>query len=147
MRRFYSVLTLAVLCFSLIVPLTLAQSSDSWPMYHGDPTHSGYVNAVGPSNNQTLWTYTTDGWIMDSPAIVNGVVYFSWSDSGYNEGPNNNLVALNAKDGTKLWNFSAGGKIYTSPAVANGIVYFGSDDNAIYAVNASTGHGNLEVHH
>jgi len=85
-------------------------------MYHGDPTHSGYLNAQGPSNNQTLWTYNTGGWVMDSPAIVNGVVYFSWSDAGYQEGPNNSLIALNAKDGAKLWNFSVTGKIYTSPA-------------------------------
>jgi outer membrane protein assembly factor BamB len=29
--------------------------------------------------------------------------------------------------------------VYSSPAVANGIVYVGSDDQSVYALNASTG--------
>ena len=38
-----------------------------------------------------------------------------------------------------LWTYTTGGAVETSPAVVNGIVYIGSDDNEVYALNASTG--------
>jgi outer membrane protein assembly factor BamB len=36
-------------------------------------------------------------------------------------------------------NCITGGDVQSSPAVANGVVYIGSDDNNVYALNASTG--------
>jgi len=39
----------------------------------------------------------------------------------------------------KLWNYTTNGTVDSSPAIANGILYIGSDDNRIYALNASTG--------
>jgi outer membrane protein assembly factor BamB len=108
-------------------------------MFHNNMAHTGYASGTGPINNQTVWTYNTGGWILSSPAIVNGVVYFTSSDAGYFHTSNNNIIAVKASDGTKIWNYSAGAKIYTSPAVADGMVFFGSDDHAIYALNATTG--------
>ena len=37
------------------------------------------------------------------------------------------------------WSYTTGSEVYSSPAVANGVVYVGSDDNNVYALNASTG--------
>src|ERR1019366_6103963 len=37
------------------------------------------------------------------------------------------------------WSFQTGREIYSSPAVTGGIVYVGSDDNNLYALNATTG--------
>jgi outer membrane protein assembly factor BamB len=139
MKGFYSFVIISILCLTIALPITLAQQSDSWPMFHYDAAHTGYVNAPGPTTNQTLWTYTAGGWVLTSPVISNGIVYFSASDAGYHQGSNNNLIAVKASDGSKLWNYSVGGKIYSSPAVANDIVYFGSDDDAFYALNATTG--------
>jgi outer membrane protein assembly factor BamB len=53
------------------------------------------------------------------------VVYFGSEDD--------NLYALNAKDGTLLWTYTTGSNIFSSPAVVNGIVYIGSHDVFLYA--------------
>ena len=37
------------------------------------------------------------------------------------------------------WKYTTGRDVDSSPAVANGVVYVGSDDNNVYALNASTG--------
>ncbi len=37
------------------------------------------------------------------------------------------------------WNYTTGNFVYSSAAIDNGIIYFGSEDNKIYALNASSG--------
>jgi outer membrane protein assembly factor BamB len=37
------------------------------------------------------------------------------------------------------WQYTTGLYVLSSPAVANGVVYVGSDDDNVYALNASTG--------
>ena len=39
----------------------------------------------------------------------------------------------------KVWNYTTGGRVYSSPAVVNGVVYVGSENNNVYALNATTG--------
>src|SRR5262249_44452535 len=41
---------------------------------------------------------------------------------------------------TIRWKRVTGGPIWTSPVVANGVVYFGSQDNNVYALDATTRH-------
>src|SRR5579875_674504 len=43
------------------------------------------------------------------------------------------------KGGKLKWRYQTGGAVYSSPAVANGVVYIGSNDDSIYAFNASNG--------
>jgi len=100
---------------------------DWWPMFHHDPTHTGYTNLTGPITNQILWTYTTGSAVFSSPAVADGRIYVG-SDRVY---------ALNASTGALVWNYATGGQVYSSPAVAGGIVYVGSDK--VYALDASTG--------
>jgi outer membrane protein assembly factor BamB len=38
-----------------------------------------------------------------------------------------------------LWNYTTVGSVESSPAVAGGVVYVGSDDDHVYALNATTG--------
>ena len=122
MKKFYGLITIAILCLSafLFTFEVNAQQTGSWPMFHGNPQHTGYTLTNGPSTNQTLWTYNTKGWVLSSPAVANGIVYFASSDKGYFDVSNNNLNAVNATTGTKLWNFSVGGNIFISPAVGDG---------------------------
>ena len=37
------------------------------------------------------------------------------------------------------WKFPTGSRVVSSPVYRDGILYFGSDDNNLYAVDASTG--------
>src|ERR1700680_3487186 len=78
------------------------------------------------------WSYTTDGSVVSSPAVSNGVVYVGSQDS--------NVYALNAETGAKLWSYNTAGiGVYSSPAVANGVVYVGTEDGNVYALDATTG--------
>src|SRR3989304_121200 len=116
MKKFYGIITLAILCLSVasLFSFTVnAQQTDSWPMFHHDTAHTGYSASTGPSTNQTLWTFGTNGWIVSSPAVANGIVYFTSSDKGYFNTSTNNLNAVDAKDGTKIWNYSTQDKIYS----------------------------------
>jgi uncharacterized repeat protein (TIGR01451 family) len=106
---------------------------------------------------------------LSSPAVVNGVIYFTSIDGSMNAlditgvtnwtyakagsvsspavvngvvyfgSEDSNVYALSAKTGAKLWTFTTGSSIESSPTVANGVVYIGSDDHKVYALNASTG--------
>ena len=49
---------------------------------------------------------------------------------------------LNVKNVRNLnlkWSYTTGSHVVSSPAVANGVVYVGSEDDNVYALNASTG--------
>ena len=50
-----------------------------------------------------------------------------------------NLAWQVPSNGQLKWYYTAGGWVESSPAVANGIVYVGSNDNNVYALNATTG--------
>ena len=115
----------------VLMPSASAADSASWPMFHGDPAHTGYTTANGPLTNHTLWTYQTGGEVFSSPCVVNGVVYIGSND--------NNVYALDASTGAKLWNYTTSDSVESSPCVVNGVVYVGSHDNNVYALNALTG--------
>ena len=42
-------------------------------------------------------------------------------------------------DYSRIWHYTAGGSVYSSPCVVDEIVYVGSDDNNVYALNATSG--------
>jgi outer membrane protein assembly factor BamB len=113
------------------VGLAQAADADQWPMFHHDPTHSGYTNSTGPTTNQTIWTYKTGVNVDSSPAVSGGVVYIGSMDFY--------VYALNATTGTLVWRYETGLCVDSSPTVAGGVVYVGSDDDYVYALNATTG--------
>ena len=91
---------------------------------------SGAVFAVNPDGTEK-WSISVTGRIsVCAPAVANETIYV-----GTKEGEN--LLALNASNGSQLWSFSTPGAILnSSPAIdANGVIYFGSWDNHVYAVN------------
>ena len=78
-----------------------------------------------------IWKFTTGGWVLTAPVVVDGVVYVG-SDDG-------SLYALAADTGEQLWSFATGDVIRSVPTVVDGTVYFGSNDNHLYALDAATG--------
>jgi outer membrane protein assembly factor BamB len=118
-------------------PLSFAQSTPDWPMFHYDPAHTGYSTSSSSSNAKAttsgifLWNYTTESWVYSSPAVADGVVYVSSGDQM--------VYALNATTGDLIWKYLTGYEIYSSPAVAIGVVYVSSGDGLVYALNANTG--------
>ena len=102
-----------------------------WPMFRHDLRHTGYSTSKAPNTNQTLWTYTTGGWVTSSPAVADGRVYVGSDDR--------KVYCLNASTGALKWNYTTDGEVWSSPAIICGKVYVGSYDHKVYCLNASTG--------
>src|SRR4026208_996825 len=99
----------------LTVPAAMGQA----PL-HGDAARTGVYPTAGPQQlNGTKWTFKTDGPIIGSPAVANGVVYIGSTDG--------NLYALDQETGKQKWKFKtfASRQVTSSPTIANGLVYFG----------------------
>ena len=119
-------LLLAVL-IGMISPVGFCQN-----MFRGNPARTGVYATDGPRQfNGVKWAFKTDGWVLSSPALAGGLVYFGSDDK--------NLYALDASTGAEKWKFSTGGPVRSSPAVVAGTVYFGSYDGSFYALDAVSG--------
>jgi eukaryotic-like serine/threonine-protein kinase len=97
-----------------------------WP--YGE---DGHLYCFDINNGKELWRFETSGWIVSSPAIDNGRVYFG--------SKNTYIYSLDANNGRQIWSYKTNGYIRSSPAVMNGKVYVGSMDNYIYCLDAQDG--------
>ena len=86
--------------------------------------------AVDAATGKQLWFFPNKGsWVIASPAVLDGKVYFATSDSGL-------LHALDAKSGAPL--FSLDNKhwpMFSSPAIAGDTLYIGSHEGKLLAVD------------
>jgi outer membrane protein assembly factor BamB len=90
------------------------------------------VYATRASDNTILWSFSTDGSVLPSPPMVNGVVYVA-TDEGH-------LYALQIVDGTEIWGARvAGNRPTSSPEVANDVVYVATQDGHVSALQAGDG--------
>ena len=105
-------------------------SASNWPMWRADPTHSSTA-ATGPSSLSLSWKFTTNGSVISSPSVVDGVVYFG-SEDKY-------IYAVGAYSGNLIWKFATQAPVESSPAVVDGKVYTGGDDGYVYCLDAQTG--------
>ena len=126
----------------------------------------GNLYAFNTTDGNQLWNYPipAEGSV-GSPAISNGVVYVGsnsgnlyafayiapgvgssdsssigeWSMFGINLAYARNYPGfVNVTSFGPLWNYTTGGAV-GSPAISNGVVYVGSDDENLYALNATNG--------
>jgi outer membrane protein assembly factor BamB len=102
----------------------------NWSMWRSDSTHSSTAE-VGPSNLSLAWEFATNGSVISSPSIVDGIVYVGSQDK--------NIYAIGAWSGSLIWKYATNGPIISSPAVADGKVFVGSEDGYVYSVDAYTG--------
>ena len=86
--------------------------------------------AVDAASGKQLWAFNNKGsWVIGSPAVRDGQVYFATSDSGL-------IHVVDAKSGAPV--FSLDNKrwpIFSSPALASGFFYIGSHDGRLLAVD------------
>ena len=102
----------------------------NWPMWRADSQHSSTAQQ-GPSSLSLSWKFTTNGSVISSPTVVNGVVFFGSEDK--------NIYAVGAWSGKLIWNFTTKDAVESTVAVANGSVYTGGDDGYVYCLDANTG--------
>ncbi len=74
-----------------------------------------------------IWSFKVEDAVRSTPVIYNNVVYVGSYD--------NNLWALDAKEGSLMWKFPTGGGIGSSPYYDSGIIYIGSSDKNLYAID------------
>jgi outer membrane protein assembly factor BamB/tRNA A-37 threonylcarbamoyl transferase component Bud32 len=87
---------------------------------------SGPADLIKP-----IWQFQVEDAVRSTPMVYNGVVFVGSYD--------NNLWALDAKDGSLRWKFATEGGIGASPSYGSGAVYIGSADNRMYAVDVRNG--------
>jgi outer membrane protein assembly factor BamB len=104
--------------------------ASNWPMWRADPMHSSTAQQ-GPSSLTLNWKFTTNGSVISSPSVVNGIVYFGSQDK--------KIYAIGAWSGSLIWSFTTRNAVESSPAVVNGKVYTGGDDGYVYCLDAYTG--------
>jgi outer membrane protein assembly factor BamB len=105
-------------------------STSNWSMWRSDPERSS-ASLFGPSNLSLAWKFSTNGSVISSPTVVDGIVYFGSQDK--------NIYAIGAWSGELIWKFTANGAFESTPAVVDGKLYTGGDDGFVYCLNAYTG--------
>ncbi|MEM2969280.1 MAG: right-handed parallel beta-helix repeat-containing protein [Candidatus Bathyarchaeia archaeon] len=104
--------------------------NEDWPMFKANAARTGYAEADAPDSNQLFWRFKTGGAVTSSPAVADGVVYFS-SEDGY-------LYAVSIASGREVWRVHLGAGI-SSPAVAAGKVLVTCKPGDVVAINAESG--------
>ena len=113
-------------------------------LYAFDATGSAPSCSGSPATCSPLWTATTDGPVVSSPAVKNGVVYVGSCCLGAMP---HKLYAFDAAGATNcsgsprvcapLWTAATGGDVPSSPTVSGGVVYIASDDGKLYTFDAA----------
>jgi len=89
-------------------------------------THSVAISELSPGDK--IWSFSTEGAVISSPAIGDDGTIYIGSGDYY-------VYAINP-DGTEKWSFRTGDGVMSSPAIgSDGTIYIGSTDNKIYAIN------------
>ena len=86
--------------------------------------------ALDARSGQKKWSFNNKGsWVIGSPAVANGRLYFATSDSGQ-------VHVLDASSGASLFSLSSNKwPMFSSPAVAGDLLYIGSHEGKLLAVD------------
>jgi len=89
-----------------------------------DPDGNGFITP-----GEVIWKYRADNFEGgSSPLLVSDLLLV---------GMENDLLCLNAANGTLEWSFETGGKVVSSPVYAGDLLYIGSDDGFLYCLRGS----------
>lgn len=89
-----------------------------------------HLYALDEQTGAMKWSHSTNGsWVLNSPAVYKGHVYFATSDTGI-------LYAADAKTGAIEYAVSFNGwPVYSSPAIAGDMLYVGSTDGTVTGIH------------
>ena len=93
----------------------------------------GHFYAVDARTGKQRWSVDNKmGWVISSPAVHDGVVYFPTSDG-------RRFKAVDAATGDVKYSVENKAISFSSPAIVGGVVYFGSSDGWVRALDMKTG--------
>lgn len=89
--------------------------------------------ALDAATGQKKWSFSNHGsWVIGSPAVQSGKVYFGTSDSGL-------FYALDAKTGGPVFSLKfQAWPMFSSPAIAAGTLYIGSHMGKLMAIDLAS---------
>lgn len=128
------------------VSASLTDSSDDWPMFQGNPDHTGVspdtsISASSAGNLVERWaTYDGGhgkGGIIASPTVVynstlNETLIYDSSDIG-------NIEAIDAATGAVVWSDKTDNSTYGSPTYYDGVLYVVTNNGYLETFDATTG--------
>lgn len=107
-------------------------TTNSWPLFRGDPQATGIAPGGLPEKLEPLWTFASEkGGFESTAAIVDGMVYIGSTDG--------KLYALDLESGKKRWEFATPLGFSASAAVRDGRVCIGDADGMFYCLDAASG--------
>ena len=129
----FGILFLSALAGILSAPkvLNAATGADWWTSFGHDNANTRTTTSGGPLTSKLLWSFTAEGQVRTSAAVVDSVIYFGTFGG--------NFYAVDANKGTQIWSFKTDTDIWGSPAVAGGRVFVGSNGGTLYALSTSDG--------
>jgi eukaryotic-like serine/threonine-protein kinase len=93
----------------------------------------GHFYAVDAKTGQQKWSEDNKmGWVIASPAVRDGVVYFPTSAGAQ-------FKAITIATGAIVWQIANTALSFSSPAIAGDVVYFGLHDGWLRALDIKTG--------
>jgi outer membrane protein assembly factor BamB len=94
-----------------------------------------HIHAINLTSHKEDWNFTVKADVWASPALYGERIYIGTLDGSF--------YSIWRNNGTLAWNFTSPSYegIYSSASISQGKVFFvtGKEDNAIYALNATTG--------
>jgi outer membrane protein assembly factor BamB len=109
---------------------TIDLQSD-WPMYRRDPLRSGATRLTVHPQLRERWKAAIGGRLT-GPVVAGGRVYVGCRDA-------QEIVALDAAEGTVVWRYRTGGGVDTPPTIYQGTVLAGCSDGWVVCLRASDG--------
>ncbi len=93
----------------------------------------GHLYAVDAKTGQQKWSHDNHtGWVIASPAVHEGIVYFPTAEGA-------RFKALKADTGAEVFNIVNENLSFSSPAIAGTTAYYGTTDGLLHAVDIQTG--------
>ena len=93
----------------------------------------GHFHAVDAKTGALKWKHDNKmGWVIASPAVKDGIVYFPTSDG-------TRFKAIDGATGELKYSIENKAVSFSSPAIVKEIVYFGSSDGWLHALDLKTG--------
>jgi eukaryotic-like serine/threonine-protein kinase len=89
--------------------------------------------ALDAVTGQKKWAFNNKGsWVVTSPAVQDGKIYFATSDSS-------TLYELDAQSGAPVFSLSFNHwPLFSSPAIASGMLYIGSNQGKLLAIDLAS---------
>ncbi len=116
-------------------PTSLFENEPATPTPAEKPASASQPAAAAEAGNgatvKPLWRFQCEDEIRSQPMVTEGALYIGAYD--------NNLYALNTRDGSFRWKYPASDGIGTSPFVYKQEIFFGSVDKNLYAINRQNG--------